>query len=289
MQTVEETRGHGWDLGLFAASVSQLTPAQTAALMAEQGYRWVEWRVETLHAIESSPWGRAYNTLPLDSLAADAKEVAPILAGHGVRTCALQVDCPPDWAAAPAVVLEAAQVLGCSAIGLAAPHYDPAVGQRAARDVFRSRIAEWVRAFEGSGVRLCVENHMWTIAPSTALVMDLLAPFAPTQVGVLWDPANSIWEGSETPTMALDLLGSYLAEAHLKNGAWARNAEGRWAFDWSDLEDGQVDWAQVLGLLMGCGYRGPLIVEDYRMAEPVAKLERARRGLAAAVAAQVQA
>ena len=268
-----------WDLGLFAPSASQLTVAETIRLLSQGGYRWVEWRVQTSEAIESNPWGKAYNTLAIDQLNAQAAAALAELKAAGVGVCGLQVDVPEGFPDVEKIVLDAAQEMACPNLLLTGPNYDPAVGLRSQRDAFRKVIAAWVKQAEGSGVRICVENHMWTIIPSTALVVDLLADFTPQQVGVMWDPANSIWEGSETSPMALDLLGDYLAEAHLKNGAWARKEDGSWAFDWCNIAEGRVDWPATLGLLQAAGYQGPLVVEDYRPAEPAEKLAAGKKGL----------
>src|SRR4030066_1516553 len=86
-----------WDLGLFAPSVSQLSPAETISLLSKTGYRWVEWRVQTNEAIESSPWGKAYNTLVLDHLVEDSRQVAKNLEGSEVKVAALQVDAPEEF------------------------------------------------------------------------------------------------------------------------------------------------------------------------------------------------
>jgi sugar phosphate isomerase/epimerase len=273
------TKNISWDLGLFAPSVSQLSVAKTVDLLGKGDYRWVEWRVQTSEAIENNPWGKAYNTLAIDHLGAQAAEAEPLLKAAGVEVCGLQVDVPEDFPDVEKVVLDAAQVMGCNHVLLTGPAYDAEVGYRAQRDAFRETIAAWVGHAKGSGVRICVENHMWTIIPSCALTVDLLSPFDAGQVGVMWDPANGIWEGSEIPQMALDLLGDYLVEAHLKNGAWARKDDGSWAFDWCDIAEGRVDWPAVLMLLQSTGYTGPLIVEDYRPAEPEAKLAAGRDGL----------
>jgi sugar phosphate isomerase/epimerase len=113
--------------------------------------------------------------------------------------------------------------------------------------------------------------------------MGVLEPFSPAQVGVMWDPANTVYEGSEIPSMALDLLGSYLAEVHLKNGAWKREEDGKWNFEFCDLSHGLVQWPAVLKLLDEIPYHGPLIVEDYRWTDPEAKLAAARQEFERAV------
>lgn len=266
-----------WELGLFAPSVSQLTRPETIHLLSKSGYKWVEWRVQTLQAIESSPWGRAFNTLALDTLLDEAHEVADCLVNSGVCVSGLQVDAPEDFPNLMQIVREAAQLMNCSRVGISSPAFDPCIGYRSQRRAFQSVLQKWIEAFSGSGMRLCLETHFGTITPSTALVMNVLEEFPAEQVGVMWDPANTIYEGSEIPSMALDLLGPYLAEVHLKNGSWKREEDGKWNFDFCDLSQGQVQWPKVLRMLSDLPYGGPLIVEDYRWMPPEAKLAKAQQ------------
>jgi sugar phosphate isomerase/epimerase len=272
-----------WDLGLFAPSVSQLTPAQTIALLTKSNYRWVEWRVQTLEAIESSPWGKAYNTLALDHLQADVVEVASLLEGSGIKVTGLQVDLPEGLPGAPQAVLEAARLLDCPRVLLTSPGYDPCVGYRVQREMFRSRLSSWVDVFNAEGIRICIETHFNSITPSSALALDVLQTFDPAWAGVMWDPANTVCEGSEIPAMGLDLLDPYLAEVHLKNGAWTQAEDGKWTFNFCDLSAGMVQWPTVLRLLDEQGYSGPLVVEDYRWTEPESKLAQARTELEKAI------
>lgn len=267
-----------WELGLFAPSVSQLTVSDTLSLIEKSAYKSVEWRVQTREAIEGSPWGKAYNTLSLDMLKEETAAFIPLLKKQNISVSALQIDAPKDFPRLEVTVLDAAQAMGCKHVLITSPHYDPKIGYRVLRDDFRKTISGWVKHAKGTGIRICVENHFWSITPSTALIVDLLQDFNPVDVGVMWDPANSFWEGLEVPSMALDLLGTYLAEVHFKNGCWGKK-DGAWAFDWCDIPDGLVDWVSVLNLIKQAGYQGPLVVEDYRPATPQEKLAKARHGL----------
>ncbi len=268
---------NGWELGLFAPSVSQLSLKETSSLLSRMGYKWVEWRVQTNAAIESSPWGKAYNTLVLDRLLEDATEVAGLLQGTDVKVAALQVDAPDDFPDLRKVVREAAAIMNCSKVIRFSPSFDVCAGYRAQRQAFQSSIARWVEEFSKTGGRLCLETHFASISPSVALTMGILEPFSPAQAGVIWDPANTVFEGYEIPAMALDLIGPYLAEVHLKNGEWKREEDGKWNFSFCDLSQGILQWPAILKMLAELPYMGPLIVEDYRWMDPEAKLLHARQ------------
>ena len=276
----EQAEPSAWELGLFAPSVSQLTLEETVAELARHGYRWVEWRVQTAAALAASPWGPARNTLVLERLLEDVARVRPLLDEVGLATCGLQADVSAGDEAGVRAVIDAAAALGCRPGRIQAPAFDPARGHDAPRAAFRAELEAWIRQAAGRGVRICLETHFATIAPSAALAVGLLQGFDPSAVGVMWDPANQVWEGSEAPTLALGLLDAYLAEVHLKNGCWRHDEEAGWTFDWCGLDEGMVDWPAVLGLVRGAGYTGPLVVEDYRPLDPAVKLAQPRAYLA---------
>lgn len=273
---ISEKKFKGWELGLFAPSVSQMTPSETIALLSKMDYKWVEWRVQTNEQIESSPWGKAYNTLVLEHLIQDAREISAILKGSGVKVAALQLDAPDEFPNLHSLVREAAEIMSCSKILLFSPSLDLCQGYHAQKMMFQDQIRKWVAAFAGSKTRICLETHFSSITPSSALAMGILEPFNPNETGVIWDPANMVFEGSEIPALAMDLMGSHLAEVHLKNGEWKREEDGKWNFNFCDLSQGIVNWPAVLKLLDELPYLGPLIVEDYRWTEPEAKLTQAR-------------
>jgi sugar phosphate isomerase/epimerase len=267
----------GWELGLFAPSVSQLTLAETIALLSKMGYKWVEWRVQTHEQIEASPWGKAYNTLVLDHLIDDARQVASLLEGSDIKVAALQVDAPEDFPELQKVVREAAQIIDCSKVLLFSPCFDICTGYKSQKQDFQAQIAKWVAEIANTKVRICLETHFSSITPSTALTMGILEPFSAEQTGVMWDPANMVLEGAEIPALALNLMGFHLAEVHLKNGEWKREEDGKWNFNFCDLSQGIVQWPVVLKMLAEHSYQGPLIVEDYRWMDPEAKLAQARQ------------
>jgi len=61
---------------------------------------------------------------------------------------------------------------------------------------------------------------MNTMTPSPALAERLVSHFDPRHVGVILDAGNMVYEGFETYSLAVDLLGPYLAHVHVKNAAW---------------------------------------------------------------------
>ena len=70
----------------------------------------------------------------------------------------------------------------------------------------------------------------------------------------------------------------------MKNPVFVRDAEGCWRPQWVGLEEGLVDWAEVITALGSVGYAGYLCLEDFQSKEPGVKLREARAFLAPLVA-----
>jgi sugar phosphate isomerase/epimerase len=118
-------------------------------------------------------------------------------------------------------------------------------------------------------LKALIEIHHQTICPSAALTHRLVSHFDPDCIGVIHDAGNMIHEGFENYGLGLELLGPYLAHVHLKNAAFTRpQSGGVWTPCWSPLEDGVVDFKQLLLALKAVGYDGWLVFEDFSQARP---------------------
>jgi len=265
-----------WDLGLFAASVSELTVDETVSMAGEHGYSLLEWRVQTEAQIAASPWGPAKNTLAFERLGKETSFLADRVSRENLNTCGLQIDMGNPDREIVAQIVKAAVDLGCPRLRVEAPAYDPRRGYIELRDAFLRELDEWVQIAGPAGVQVCLETHFGTIAPSASLSIALLTHLDPEAAGIMWDPANTVLEGYEDPALALEQMGSYLAEVHLKNGGWWRDSEKGWRFSFCSLSEGILDWQRLLCLLHDAGYAGPLVLEDYRPADPEVKLNTAR-------------
>jgi sugar phosphate isomerase/epimerase len=96
-----------------------------------------------------------------------------------------------------------------------------------------------------------------------------VAGFDPEWVGVIYDPGNMVYEGFEDYTLGLEVLGPYLAHVHIKNAAYERPPGGGvWTPRWAPLEDGAVDFYQLIVALQAVGYDGWLSIEDFSQARP---------------------
>jgi sugar phosphate isomerase/epimerase len=138
---------------------------------------------------------------------------------------------------------------------------------RAFIDKCRGSYKELVSEAKKAGVRPCLELHMGNFYPSASGAMALLQGIPPEDVGVLYDPANMISDGWEVPKVALNVLGPYLAEVHVKNSRWipgaTENGVTIWKTEPADLENGCVNWIEVIAQLKAQGYNGWLIEEGH--------------------------
>ena len=117
-------------------------------------------------------------------------------------------------------------------------------------------------------LRACVETHMNSIAPSAALAMKIIGRFDPKYVGAIYDPGNTMQEGSENLRLSIQMLGEYLAHVHVKNTKWteqAKRKDGTRVFkpEMAKLSEGFLDIKQFFDELKLAGYNGWMSVEDF--------------------------
>jgi sugar phosphate isomerase/epimerase len=161
-----------------------------------------------------------------------------------------------------------AQVAGATQIrvGAGSSQGAPYAGRFAAAKAFLAEVEPLALRY---GIRALVEIHHGTVCPSASLAHRLVSHFDPQAVGVIYDPGNMAREGLEDYRLGIELLGPYLAHVHLKNAAFTRpEGGGVWTARWAPLEDGVVDFPQVLAALQAVGYDGWLSVEDFSAARP---------------------
>ena len=120
-----------------------------------------------------------------------------------------------------------------------------------------------------TGVRALMELHDGYIAESASGAMRILHNLDPRCVGVIHDPENMSRAGKESWKLSFQILGEYLAYVHVKNGRWRfDDSLGKFVWARTGIEDGLVDWAEIVGILRERGYAGPLVLEDTRQDVP---------------------
>jgi sugar phosphate isomerase/epimerase len=261
-------------LSIFTASTPDWTPAEAAQILAAQGWDGIEWRVtDQEDAPEPGFWAGNRCTWPMTGLEDRLPEIAEV-----TRAAGLEFSGIGGYARAydrPNVerLLGATSVLGAGRVRVNMPLLE----QGTYRELFAKTRDDLDWATERAahhGVKILVELHHRTIAASASSAVRLLDSFDPEHIGVIHDVGNLVYEGHEDYRAAFDMLGPYLAHAHVKNVAWApveQLAGGvtRWQADWATMREGQADIAGYLRALREHGYDGWVTSEDFSTKLPL--------------------
>jgi len=92
---------------------------------------------------------------------------------------------------------------------------------------------------------------------------DLLAFIAAVgrdNIAVNFDPANMILYGVGKPTEAVQLLKDKIVHVHMKDATWSSRPGDEWGTE-VVLGTGEADIPQIVSMLRGNGYTGPLVIE----------------------------
>ncbi|MEI6845861.1 MAG: TIM barrel protein, partial [Candidatus Firestonebacteria bacterium] len=123
-----------------------------------------------------------------------------------------------------------------------------------------------------------LETHMTTLMPSSGLMYRVVSNFDPKNIGVILDPGNMVYEGYENIEIQLDLLKSYLAHVHLKNGRWSvkevkLDGSVLWEPGMCSTWEGFVNIKKTITALRKFGYDKWLSMEDFTAMDAAKKIE----------------
>jgi sugar phosphate isomerase/epimerase len=232
------------------ATLPELSIPEVVTKLCAHGYDGVEWRLHDDYHIKP--------TEVIDQ----AKRIKPLLDYHGLAVSCLMGYAPLRDLDQHKRVTEACAILGCPRFRPGAVLYD---GTSNYHDIYQAAIddiGKLLDAIAGCDIKPVIETHFGTIAPSPALARRLVEHFDPHRIGVNFDPANMIIEGRESWQLGLELLGPYLDYVHAKNISWVRE-DDRWRWQFASLEDGQVDWRELVAALQRVGYDGYISFENF--------------------------
>lgn len=254
---------------------------EAVALAKELGYDAVEFTVGYKEAVwdKRSEWH-----LPLQGIEEAVPEAKKALDRYRMPLACLSTGLSYRDLDQLRRVFWAASELGCPHVRVGTEGYDPEVGfwRQLSKAVEGWReVEKLAREFN---VKAVAEIHMGTIIPSASSAYNFVKHFDNKFVGVIFDPGNMAVEGYESWRMGLDILGEYLTHVHVKNPAPVRK-DGKWVWDWVALDEGMVNWREVIRVLKEVGYEGALSVEDFSRLPPEisdprkTEMERARQDL----------
>jgi sugar phosphate isomerase/epimerase len=250
-----------------------LTPEEAVQAMKASGYNGVEWRIAPIsppleqRAEAPSFWGN--NLCTLAPTEAEAERARRLTESTGLEIPNLGTYITVGDVAAVETAMHLAQIAGAPQIrvGVAKPSPGQTYAELfAVSQTFLAQVEALARRYH---IKALIEIHHQTICPSVSLIYRLVSPFDPDCIGVIHDVGNMVYEGFEDYGLGLELLGPYLAHVHLKNAAFTRPKDGGvWRPCWASLEDGVVDFRQLLLALKAVGYDGWLVFEDFSQARP---------------------
>jgi sugar phosphate isomerase/epimerase len=262
---------------VFTVCLPDVRVEEAVDRLAEWGYDGVEWRVVNQQPAQTPGfWAGNRCTVSFDEVLdrADELRIRCEKAGLAISGVASYVKC--DDVKGVERALEAAARMGAPQARVGVPGYDGSVHYRKLFDEARSQYVRVEKLAAKRGVRANIELHMGNITPSASAGYRFMEGMDPAHVGVIYDPGNMVVEGFENWKLGLELLGDYLAMVHVKNAAWKvgdRGPQGqqRYQREWTALDEGQVDWAEVMKGLKSRGYDSWLSVEDFSTGRPTAR------------------
>jgi sugar phosphate isomerase/epimerase len=262
-------------LGAFATFTPEYTFPEACRLLKSLGYDGVQPRIVPKEsagfdpAKPFNPWGNNKCGISEDAFFADPKGVLKPASDIG-----LQISSVASYTTTANMERALAMVKACGKAGIRNVRIGALPMPKEARfdvsaflDQCRGSYRELVSEAKKAGVRPCLELHMGNVYPGASGAAALLKGIPPEDAGVLYDPANTISDGWEVPKVALNVLGPYLAEIHVKNSKWVpdvtENGITRWKTEPADLENGCVNWAEVIEQLKVHGFTGWLVEEGH--------------------------
>jgi sugar phosphate isomerase/epimerase len=264
---------------VFTVCMPEFTVEEAIEKLAEWGYDGVEWRVTNQQPSKDGKpgfWTGNHCTISLDEVVDRAKEVGRRCRAAGIEVTSIASYLSSDQLKDVERIFEACTRMDTSQARVGVPNYDGSVHYRRLFDKALADYAGVEKLARKYGVRANVEIHMGNITPSASAAYRFVSHFDPAHVGVIHDAGNMVTEGFENYQFGLELLGEYLAEVHVKNAAWSKGKTGPhglrlWQRSWTELNEGQVNWAEVMTALKSVGYNGWLSLEDFSTRRPTAE------------------
>lgn len=266
---------------VFTASTPDWTPSQAASTLAEQGWDGIEWRIVDDRPADGAevPSGRSFwagnnSTWQFTGIEDNVGEIARITDAAGLEYSGIGGYQQASNRGGVDTMLRVTSELGARQVRVSMPMYrqeKERTGETYAQIFDRTRAdLEWAvsRATE-LGVKALVELHHMTITPSASAALRLVDGLDPAHVGVIHDLGNLVIEGQEDHLAAFELLGPYLAHAHVKNARWVDTGDTRadgstvWRNEWAPLRTGQASVSEYLDALRQVGYDGWVTIEDF--------------------------
>ena len=218
--------------------------------------------------------------LAMDVTDDEARRVAGLVTDAGLHVSGLTtyhvLGAATSEVAALRTSMHTAQLLGARFIRVSGPEIDYALGYETVRGLFRSQAAEAAVMARDHGLTITMEQHGGRLSASAGQMLDLLRGIANGNLGVVYDPGNCVREGFERPLVQVEMLRHVMRAVHVKNAMpmAADAAAHTIPAENTRLDEGLLDWREIITAIKATGYDDYLTLEDFYGFETVAeKLE----------------
>lgn len=261
--------------GIFTVSMPDYDPERALEVASGLGYDGLEWRVCADGGDKSNPsfWGGNRTSMTPEDIMVNAeklKETASKLEME-MPSLAPYIDCYDLDAVEK--TFQAATAIGAKTIRISAGIYALDIPFAQQIDKARKVYSDVAKLAARYNVKSVIETHHGQLCSLVSNAVKVLDGLDPAHVGIMYDPANQIYEGRETHRMALDIAGDYLAEVHVKNAkpelVRVENGAAVWQITWAPLRVGMVNWKEVFAELKKIKYDGWVMFEDFSLDKPL--------------------
>ncbi len=235
----------------------------------EAGFEGVEWE-----------WGTVGGLLK-------AKRISELSKEFGLEPISITPGILPNYAEEPEIVkkhFEAVRETGTRFVRMFGPlyigflnpkdkfqaYYNGRKDYHTLANDFKRHLEVLVELAKKYGLRVLFEPHDGYLLSSFSGSYLFLKDFPKEYVGVVLDPESMIREGVENWRMGIEMIRDYIGYIHVKNMCWSKEEGGfqppQYMKDWkvvrTGIEDGLVDWEQIIFFLKKYGFSGYLVNED---------------------------
>jgi len=136
-----------------------------------------------------------------------------------------------------------------------------------ARQLFRKQAIEINELARQKEIILTAEQHCITLFSSAGQVLDMMRDLNLSNLGIVFDPANSLLEGYERSSIQITMLQDLIKAVHVKNFS-TKEATEIGLYDSipvleQRLDQGLLNWPQIISQLKKSGYDGYITLEDF--------------------------
>lgn len=261
--------------GVFTVSMPEYDPAQCLEKLKEFGYDGVEWRITTDKGAPTPGfWAGNRNSMTAQQLIECAPELKKQAASLGIAMPSIAAYVQSEGPDAVDLHLKAAAAIGAKNVRIGPGAYKADGGPYLAQlEAARERYARVAELARKNGVRALIETHMGLLTPDTYSARYLLEGLDPKDVGIMYDPANEVYEGGQIPAIALSTAGEYLGEVHAKNTRFVAGdvvkGQRQWKLESCPIHEGMVNWPALMDELKKIKYDGWIMFEDFSTAVPI--------------------